>query len=298
MLLGHFIPLIKYQMKTPGAVCHFLRSLLPLALVIHRLYGQANVTAAIAQIDPVVTTEDVPVRNLPITIYTSDPQPDRFRLQLLSLSMDSLLEVGQLVFGGSGTNRNVTLVPRMNQSGTTGITIALMDGRRTVATNMFSFQVFSEDDPPVLGPIPNQTRVLGEIPPPIQFTVKDVDRGTYLFTFESSNLSMITSSGLQLTNIRNSSHPYYLNVTPIEGVVGSATIRVSVRSTNEPAAATSSQSFVLTVRPGLFGQSKATTQKPAWGPALIADFGGPRGLMLAEKSKIFSGLIPAIFAAH
>lgn len=256
---------------------HLLRTPLLICLGIFlatRTFAQAP-GASIAPIFPVVTSEDVPVRNLPITIYTSDPQPDRFRLVLHSQST-LLVDTNRLSFGGSGTNRTVTLFPSLNKSGTSTLALLLMDGTVLLARRTFTLQVTNENDPPVLNPIPDLSAVLGETLLPLPFNVSDSDGGTYNFTFETSNSALVPTNGLKVTRLALTN--YVLSVTPLPGAIGSATILVSVAPTPSAGVAPSSQSLVVTIRPPLFGQS-SSTQRSGRGQPLTADFGGPPGLL-------------------
>ena len=73
----------------------------------------------------------------------------------LSGSSDNLTLVpnGNIVFGGSGANRTVTVTPAANQSGVATITVTVSDGT-TSASDSF---VLTVNTPPTISDILNQT---------------------------------------------------------------------------------------------------------------------------------------------
>jgi len=65
-------------------------------------------------------------------------------------SVPALVPATNIVFGGSASNRTVTLTPLPNQNGTSQVTIAVSDGTNSVST-AFQFTVLPVNDPPVAG---------------------------------------------------------------------------------------------------------------------------------------------------
>src|SRR6185369_15940684 len=68
----------------------------------------------------------------------------------------TLLPTANITFGGSGSNRTVTLRPATNQFGTATVTLTVSDGFLS-ATDSFLLTVTPVNDPPVISAIPDQT---------------------------------------------------------------------------------------------------------------------------------------------
>src|SRR5205809_760979 len=62
-----------------------------------------------------------------------------------------LVPDGNIVFGGSGPNRTLTLMPAANQSGTATITITVADPDGASASRSFVLTVSPVNDPPKIG---------------------------------------------------------------------------------------------------------------------------------------------------
>src|SRR5207253_944883 len=69
-------------------------------------------------------------------------------------SNTNLIDAADIVFGGSGTDRTVTLMPLTNQYGSCTVTIGVSDGM--ASTNIsFTFSVLPVNHPAALASIPN-----------------------------------------------------------------------------------------------------------------------------------------------
>ena len=84
----------------------------------------------------------------PIAFTVSDPDTAAASLTVSATSSaPGLIPAGNIVFGGSGANRTVTLKPVADQSGTASITISVSDGNATASTT-FEFTVTAPPAPP------------------------------------------------------------------------------------------------------------------------------------------------------
>src|SRR5204863_8828192 len=85
------------------------------------------------------------------------------RLLSASSSNTNLVPTNNVVFGGSGASRTVTITPATNQNGASTITIGVSDGASSTNTS-FVLTVNAVNDAPVLSAIPNlnvtETRTL------------------------------------------------------------------------------------------------------------------------------------------
>ena len=83
----------------------------------------------------------------PIAFTIGDAETDPGSLVLSgSSSNSSLVPLANIVFGGSGENRTLTITPTAGQTGTTVITLAVFDGTRTARSSF----VLSVGDSPVI----------------------------------------------------------------------------------------------------------------------------------------------------
>jgi len=163
----------------------------------------------------------------------------------LSLSKASdnttLVPANNIVFGGGGASRTITVSPAANQNGSATITVGVSDGQYTTSTN-FVLTVNAVNDAPTLSGIANQTISINGTAGPLSFTVGDVDTavGSLSLSKDSSNPTLVPLSGIVFGG---SGASRTVTVTPVSGQSGSATITVGVSDGQY----TTSTNFVLTV---------------------------------------------------
>ncbi len=81
----------------------------------------------ISSIADQVTNEDTPLNAIPFVVDSRDVSPDDLTVTADS-SDPTLVPVGNITFGGSGTDRTISMTPAANQSGETTITVTVDDG--------------------------------------------------------------------------------------------------------------------------------------------------------------------------
>jgi hypothetical protein len=143
-----------------------------------------NAFPTISSISPQTTAEDTPTPAIPFVIGDRETAAGSLSVSGLS-SNTNLVANTNIVFGGSASNRTVTLTPSPNQSGTTTVSIAVSDGMAITSTN-FSLTVTPVNDPPVLGALTNYTINEGAT---VSFTATatDVESPPEILTFTLSN---------------------------------------------------------------------------------------------------------------
>ncbi len=97
--------------------------------------ARSTIAPTITTIANQTTTQGVAVGPLAVTVgdvETAAAQPDAERGQS---SNPTLVPVGNIVFGGSGANRTVTVTPAAGQTGTATITVTVSDGTATTPTS-------------------------------------------------------------------------------------------------------------------------------------------------------------------
>src|SRR5207245_142214 len=165
----------------------------------------------------------------------------------LSLSKGSsnptLVPASNIVFGGSASNRTVTVTPAANQNGSATITVSVSDGQYS-ASSSFVLTVNAVNDPPTITAIANQTINVNTSTGPLSFTVGDVDTPLSSLTLSgnSSNPTLVPTNNIVFGG---SGASRTVTVTPAASQTGTSTITVSVSDGQYSA----STSFVLTVHP-------------------------------------------------
>jgi hypothetical protein len=170
------------------------------------------------------TAEDTPTAVLHFTV--GDPETPASSLIVTgSSSNPTLMPDKNIVLGGSGVNRTVTVTPAHNQSGTATITLTVSDGT-TPATSSFTLTVTPVNDPPTVSDIADQTAWLGNPVPQVTFSVGDIETPDGLIvSATSSNHLLIPDAGLILGG--SGSHRT-LTMVRLGAVAGRAAITVTV----------------------------------------------------------------------
>jgi gliding motility-associated-like protein len=158
----------------------------------------------------------------------------------------SLVPNANIVFGGSGANRTVTVTPASNQSGVAVITVTVSDGTNQVSTT-FQLTVNGSDDPPTISSIANQT-INEDVPTGLlPFTVNDAETAAadLVVTGTSDNTSLIPDAyivvsgtganrNVQITPALNQSGIAIITLSVSDGVNSASTnFQVTVNTVND-----------------------------------------------------------------
>ncbi|HUL51336.1 MAG TPA: tandem-95 repeat protein, partial [Candidatus Nitrosotalea sp.] len=200
--------------------------------------GQATATTSFVvtvnavNTPPTITTianqtisEDTSTAPISFTVGDAETSPGSLTLSQSS-SNTTLVPANNIVFGGSGSNRTVTVTPGANQSGTTTISISVSDGQATVSTS-FVLTVVAVNDAPTISSIPNQTINQDTSAGPISFTIGDAETpaSSLTLTKASSNSGLVPFNNIVFGG---SGSNRTVTVTPAAGLSGTATISISV----------------------------------------------------------------------
>ena len=117
--------------------------------------------------------EDTPTGAIAFTVGDVETAAGSLTLTRPSTNT-ALVPVANIVFGGSGANRTVTVTPAANQSGTSLIRITVSDGAAS-AFDEFIVIVTAVNDPPTISDIADQTTAEDTPTGAIAFTVGDVE---------------------------------------------------------------------------------------------------------------------------
>jgi hypothetical protein len=223
-----------------------------------------NTPPTISSVPAQVDTEDTPSGTIAFTVGDAETPAASLTVSGSSSNL-TLVPNANIVFGGTGANRTVTITPAANQNGVATITLTVSDGVASTSTT-FQFTVTAVNDPPTITTIPNQATTTGTAVGPIAFTVNDVDTPVANLTLSgtSSNTALVPNANIVFGG---SGGGRTVTLTPAAGQTGSTTITVTVSD----GALTASTSFLVSVSSGGgggtavigFGQvAAATPQTP------------------------------------
>ncbi|MFZ5814412.1 MAG: tandem-95 repeat protein [Bacillota bacterium] len=175
-----------------------------------------------------VSDEETAAGSLLINVLSSDP---------------SLVPESTATITNTGGNVTVTMHPTPDMIGSTTITVSVSDGAATT-TSSFTLTIVESNDPPVIGPVSDQTTDEDTILGPIDVTVSDVDTpvADLLLTATSSNTALVPNANIA---VGGSDSVRTLTITPAANQSGSTTITLTL---NDGLSQTT-KSFKLTVNP-------------------------------------------------
>lgn len=175
-----------------------------------------------------------------------DIETSPFALTMTSLSSNpALADNTNIIFGGSGSQRNVNVIPKINRSGVATITLTVTDANGGTAQTAFLLSVTAVDAPPTISPIDDITIVEDTPSDLIDFTVADIDvpAEDLIVTGISGNTSVVANSGIALTEV--SPGNWRVRITPVLNASGTSLITLTVNDGTE----TATETFTVTVTP-------------------------------------------------
>jgi hypothetical protein len=182
-----------------------------------------------------------------VNIGVTDTAVPIFTVSTTATSSDTnLISNANLVFGGSGTNRLLSIRPGLHQYGTNTITIVATDSQPASTTNTFTLNVVFTNYPPVLltnitNQIVNEDSALLNLP----FTVYDIQTpaSNLTYTITSSNTTLVPNSNLVVTVTGTNSN---LGITLGTNQFGTSLIQLVATDTGGDSV---TNDFLLTVWP-------------------------------------------------
>jgi hypothetical protein len=200
----------------------------------------ANTAPTITAIAPQAINGNTSTGALAFTV--GDAQTAAASLTVTRTSSNlTLVPTANVVLGGSGANRTVTVTPATNQFGTATITVTVSDGSLT-ASSAFLLTVNQVNTPPTITPLGSQATAVGIAVGPLAVTVGDLETATASLTLTgtSSNQALLPDANIALGG---SGANRTVTLTPAAGQTGSATVTLTVGD----GALFTAASFVLTV---------------------------------------------------
>src|SRR5438477_4765801 len=182
----------------------------------------------------------------PVNFTIGDAETDASNLTPSGSSSNQLLVPdSNIIFGGSGSNRTVTVTPTADLFGSATITVSVSDGSLS-ASKSFNVVVTNPngDLAPTISTIADQTMPEDTTKGPIAFTVADLDNPVAGLTLSasSSNPALVQNSGIVLGGAAANRT---ITLTPAANQFGAATISIVVSD----GVLTATNQFILTVTP-------------------------------------------------
>ncbi len=195
----------------------------------------------ISSISDTATDENVPI-TVPFTVSDIETPANNLTLAAQSSNPEVIADAG-LSFGGSGTNRTITVTPLTNAFGSsTFITVTVTDGNGASNYTFFAVDVNPVNHPPTISPIAPQV-MSKDASLIVPFSVDDVETPVDLLTVsaKSSNQALVTDASLILGG---SGASRTLTVNPVSNQTGTTLISILVMDGD---GATTTNMFQLTV---------------------------------------------------
>lgn len=197
---------------------------------------------------------------LPFNVTAADGNDGSLRMSKDS-SNPALIPTSNIVFGGSGSDRLVTITPVKGMTGTTTITATVRDGDLRTPHTFTVTVTQATNTAPTISAIADKTLSVNGVTGPIPFTVGDAETsaGSLTLSATSSNTALVPNSNLVLGGTGANRT---IAVTPNGGATGTTTITVKVSDGK----ASATRSFDVTVNP----PEKPSEPAPSLAPTISA----------------------------
>lgn len=183
-----------------------------------------NETPTLTEIADQTIDEDQSTAELSFTV--DDGETTAAELIVTGTSSNTtLIPDANILLGGSGANRTVTVTPVSNQSGTATITLVVDDGT-TTSESSFSVTVTAINDAPTIAPIADQSIATNSQSTLLKLFANDSETLIGLsMTGASSDAELIPPSGIVFSGFGKT---LGVTIQPAAGQLGSATVTVTV----------------------------------------------------------------------
>jgi glucose/arabinose dehydrogenase len=184
-----------------------------------------NTAPSISSIANRTTTVGTTVGPIGFTVGDAETAAGSLTLSGAS-SNPTLVPAANIVFGGSGGSRTVTVTPAANQSGSTTITITVSDGALSTSSS-FVLTVSGPNTPPTISAISGVTTNEDTPTGAIAFTVGDdeTQAGNLTLSGSSSNPTLVPNANIAFGG---SGANRTVTITPALNQNGTATITITV----------------------------------------------------------------------
>ena len=248
-----------------------------------------NDVPTISDVSSLSTNEDTATSALAVTL--GDADADDLTLSASS-SAQGLVPDANIVLGGTGASRTVTVTPASNQSGSATITLTVSDGAAST-TDTFVLTVDAVNDAPTISNVTNQQTNEDTATSALAVTLGDEETAVADLTLSASSSAQGSVPDANIV-LGGTGASRTVTVTPASNQSGSATITLTVSD----GTASSTDTFVLTVDavndvPTISDVSSLSTNEDTATSALAVTLGDADAddLTLSASSSA-QGLVP------
>ena len=209
-------------------------------LTVNAVTNQAPVIGEIAN---QTIQQDQTMGPIDFTVDDAETAANSLKLSATCTNED-LIRASQILLGGSGSNRTITITPETGSWGTAEVTVTVTDESGDSDSETFTLNVLAAPNTaPRISNISNQEVDEGNTAGPISFTVSDEESNASDLTVSanSSNKTLLPIGNISLTGTGSNRE---ISLTPVNGQSGSTTVTVTVIDEQGDS---DSESFVLTV---------------------------------------------------
>ena len=202
--------------------------------------GGVNDVPTISDVANQATNEDTATGELAVTLGDAETAAADLTLSASS-SAQGLVPDANIVLGGTGASRTVTVTPASNQSGSATITLTVSDGTAS-STDTFVLTVNAVNDAPTISDVSSLSTNEDTATSALAVTLGDAETAAADLTLSASSSAqgLVPDANIVLGG---SGASRTVTVTPASNESGSATITLTVSD----GAASTSDTFVLTV---------------------------------------------------
>ncbi|MBI2948295.1 MAG: tandem-95 repeat protein, partial [Verrucomicrobia bacterium] len=202
--------------------------------------------------------------SIPFTVADKETFPGFLRVTARS-SNQVFVPNSNVVVGGSGSSRTITVTAAANQEGSATITVSVTDNESQTTTRDFVVKTPDpRNDAPTVTSIANQSTDVGVPTQVLSFSIGDDQTavGSLVVTATSSNKTLVPDANVFLGG---SGATRTVFVQPAAGLDGTTTITVTVTDNGPGAPKSASTSFTVTVsaneKPTISAISSQTTER-------------------------------------
>ena len=218
------VPGARYHLAITAFVIDGTESL-PSSELVYQAPGlKTNTPPYITPIADQATPEDTPTGSVPFAVFDDETSAEALVVTARS-SNPRLVPDPYILLGGSGIDRGLMIVPQLDQSGLTEITVEVRDSDGATSSVTFALVVLAMNDNPVMSPIGNQTINEDSASGRLPFYVFDAEQHPdHLWLVAlSSNPLVLPAENIILTGTGNSRA---LSFTPAKDAFGTSHIEV------------------------------------------------------------------------
>ena len=197
-----------------------------------------NDAPTISDVSSLSTNEDTATSALAVTLGDEETAVADLTLSASSSAQGSVPDAN-IVLGGTGASRTVTVTPASNQSGSATITLTVSDGTAS-STDTFVLTVDAVNDVPTISDVSSLSTNEDTATSALAVTLGDADADDLTLSASSSAQGLVPDANIVLGGTGASRT---VAVTPASNQSGSATITLTVSD----GAASTTDTFVLTV---------------------------------------------------